>query len=198
MLDKKDLDAIETIFDRKFTEVEDRLDQKMDAKFEAFEVKMDQKMDAKFEAFEVKMDKKIDANFEAFEVKMDKKMDAKFEAFEVKMDKKMDAKFEAFEVKMDKKMDAKFEDFKKQFSLELADVLHDITNTINSNFNKMQKEIDKRFAIQDKKIDLLLEYSNENLRKHNEYDISFSRIDSKLLDHDLRLNSLETLSANAI
>ena len=168
MLDKKDLDAIETIFDRKFTEVEDRLDQKMDAKFEAFEVKMD------------------------------KKIDAKFEAFEVKMDKKMDAKFEAFEVKMDKKMDAKFEDFKKQFSLELADVLHDITNTINSNFNKMQKEIDKRFAIQDKKIDLLLEYSNENLRKHNEYDISFSRIDSKLLDHDLRLNSLETRSATAI
>ena len=168
MLDKKDLDAIETIFDRKFTEVEDRLDQKIDAKFEAFEVKMDKKMDAKFEAFEVKMDKKIDA------------------------------KFEAFEVKMDQKMDAKFEDFKKQFSLELADVLHDITNTINSNFNKMQKEIDKRFAIQDKKIDLLLEYSNENLRKHNEYDISFSRIDSKLLDHDLRLNSLETRSATAI
>ena len=168
MLDKKDLDAIETIFDRKFTEVEDRLDQKIDAKFEAFEVKMD------------------------------KKIDAKFEAFEVKMDKKMDAKFEAFEVKMDKKIDAKFEDFKKQFSLELADVLHDITNTINSNFNKMQKEIDKRFAIQDKKIDLLLEYSNENLRKHNEYDISFSRIDSKLLDHDLRLNSLETRSATAI
>ena len=168
MLDKKDLDAIETIFDRKFTDVEDRLDQKIDAKFEAFEVKMDKKMDAKFEAFEVKMDKKIDA------------------------------KFEAFEVKMDQKMDAKFEDFKKQFSLELADVLHDITNTINSNFNKMQKEIDKRFAIQDKKIDLLLEYSNENLRKHNEYDISFSRIDSKLLDHDLRLNSLETRSATAI
>ena len=168
MLDKKDLDAIETIFDRKFTEVENRLDQKIDAKFEAFEVKMDKKMDAKFEAFEVKMDKKIDA------------------------------KFEAFEVKMDKKMDAKFEDFKKQFSLELADFLHDITNTINSNFNKMQKEIDKRFAIQDKKIDLLLEYSNENLRKHNEYDISFSRIDSKLLDHDLRLNSLETRSATAI
>ena len=168
MLDKKDLDAIETIFDKKFTEVENRLDQKIDAKFEAFEVKMD------------------------------KKMDAKFEAFEVKMDKKMDAKFEAFEVKMDQKMDAKFEDFKKQFSLDLADVLHDITNTINSNFNKMQKEIDKRFAIQDKKIDLLLEYSNENLRKHNEYDISFSRIDSKLLDHDLRLNSLETRSATAI
>ena len=168
MLDKKDLDAIETIFDKKFTEVENRLDQKIDAKFEAFEVKMDKKMDAKFEAFEVKMDKKIDA------------------------------KFEAFEVKMDQKMDAKFEDFKKQFSLELADVLHDITNTINSNFNKMQKEIDKRFAIQDKKIDLLLEYSNENLRKHNEYDISFSRIDSKLLDHDLRLNSLETRSATAI
>ena len=198
MLDKKDLDAIETIFDRKFTEVEDRLDQKMDAKFEAFEVKMDKKIDAKFEAFEVKMDKKMDAKFEAFEVKMDKKIDAKFEAFEVKMDKKIDAKFEAFEVKMDQKMDAKFEDFKKQFSLELADVLHDITNTINSNFNKMQKEIDKRFAIQDKKIDLLLEYSNENLRKHNEYDISFSRIDSKLLDHDLRLNSLETRSATAI
>ena len=198
MLDKKDLDAIETIFDKKFTEVENRLDQKIDAKFEAFEVKMDKKIDAKFEAFEVKMDKKIDAKFEAFEVKMDKKMDAKFEAFEVKMDKKMDAKFEAFEVKMDQKMDAKFEDFKKQFSLELADVLHDITNTINSNFNKMQKEIDKRFAIQDKKIDLLLEYSNENLRKHNEYDISFSRIDSKLLDHDLRLNSLETRSATAI
>ena len=142
MLDKKDLDSIEKMFDRKFMEVEDRLDKKLSAK--------------------------------------------------------IDAKFEAFEAKMDAKIDSKFKTFKEQFSLELADVLHDITNTINSRFDKMQKEMDKRFAIQDKKIDLLLEYSNENIRKHNEYDINFSRIDSKLLDHDLRLNSLETRSATAI
>lgn len=142
MLDKKDLDSIEKMFDRKFMEVEDRLDKKLSAK--------------------------------------------------------IDSKFEAFEAKMDAKIDSKFKTFKEQFSLELADVLHDITNTINSRFDKMQKEMDKRFAIQDKKIDLLLEYSNENIRKHNEYDINFSRIDSKLLDHDLRLNSLETRSATAI
>ena len=124
MLDKKDLDAIEKMFDRKFIEVEDRLDKKMDTK-----------------------------------------------------------------------MDAKFKDFKEQFSLEISEVLQDINNTINYRFNKMEKEMEKRFAIQDKKIDLLLEYSNDNLRKHNEYDTNFSRIDSKLLNHDLRLHSLEANSA---
>ena len=146
MLDKKDLESIEKMFDRKFLEVENRLDKKIDAKFEAFETKMDAKIDAKFKAFEIKMDTKIDA---------------------------------------------KFKDFKEQFSLELSDVLHDITNTINYRFNEMEK----RFAIQDKKIDLLLEYSNDNLRKHDEYDRNFSRIDSKLLNHDLRLHSLEAHSA---
>lgn len=146
MLDKKDLDAIEKMFDKKFMEVEDRLDKKMNTKFGTFESKMNSRIDAKFEAFETKMDTKIDA---------------------------------------------KFKDFKEQFSLELSDVLHDITNTINYRFN----EIEKRFSIQDKKIDLLLEYSNDNLRKHEEYDRNFSRIDSKLLNHDLRLHSLEAHSS---
>ena len=153
MLDKKDLDSIEKMFDRKFTEVEDKLD---------------------------------------------KKIDTKFGTFETKMNDRMDTKFEEFEIRMNDRMDAKFKDFKEQFSLELSDVLHDITTTIDYRFNKMEEKLNKRFAVQDKKIDLLLEYSNENLRKHNEYDISFSRIDSKLLDHDLRLNSLETRSATAI
>lgn len=111
---------------------------------------------------------------------IEKMFDKKFLEVEDRLDKKMDAK-----------MDAKFKDFKEQFSLELSDVLHDITNTINYRFN----EIEKRFAIQDKKIDLLLEYSNDNLRKHEEYDRNFSRIDSKLLNHDLRLHSLEAHSA---
>ena len=145
----------------------------------------------KFLEVENRLDKKIDAKFEAFETKMDAKIDAKFKAFEIKMDTKIDAKFKAFETKMDTKIDAKFKDFKEQFSLELSDVLHDITNTINYRFNEMEK----RFAIQDKKIDLLLEYSNDNLRKHDEYDRNFSRIDSKLLNHDLRLHSLEAHSA---
>lgn len=138
MLDKKDLDSIEKMFDRKFTEVEDRLD------------------------------------------------------------KKINIKFEEFETKMNDRMDAKFKDFKEQFSLELSDVLHDITTTIDYRFNKMEEKLNKRFAVQDKKIDLLLEYSNENIRKHDEYDRNFSRIDSKLLNHDLRLHSLETRSATAI
>ena len=142
MLDKKDLDSLEKLFDKKFLEVEDRLDKKMDTK--------------------------------------------------------MDAKFEAFETKMDSKMDTRFKEFKEQFSLELSDVLHDITTTIDYRFNKMEEKLNKRFAVQDKKIDLLLEYSNENIRKHDEYDRNFSRIDSKLLNHDLRLHSLETRSATSI
>lgn len=152
-MDKKDLDAIEKLFDKKFLEVEDRLD---------------------------------------------KKIDAKFEAFELKMDKKMDAKFEAFELKMDEKMNTKFEGFKKQFSLELSDVLHDMMVTIDYRFNKMEESINQRFSTQDKKIDLLLEYAKDNLHKHNLYDRQFSKIDSKLLNHDLRLNSLEAFSRNAI
>lgn len=153
MLDKKDLDAIEKMFDRKFTEVEDRLDKKIDTKFGTFETKMNDRMDAKFEEFEIEMNERIDS---------------------------------------------KFKDFKEQFSLELSDVLHDITTTIDYRFNKMEEKLNKRFAVQDKKIDLLLEYSNENIRKHDEYDRNFSRIDSKLLNHDLRLHSLEARSATAI
>ena len=153
MLDKKDLDAIEKMFDRKFTEVEDRLDKKIDIKFGTFETKMNERMDSKFEEFEIEMNERIDS---------------------------------------------KFKDFKEQFSLELSDVLHDITTTIDYRFNKMEEKLNKRFAVQDKKIDLLLEYSNENIRKHDEYDRNFSRIDSKLLNHDLRLHSLETRSATAI
>ena len=153
MLDKKDLDAIEKMFDRKFTEVEDRLDKKIDIKFGTFETKMNERMDSKFEEFEIEMNERIDS---------------------------------------------KFKDFKEQFSLELSDVLHDITTTIDYRFNKMEEKLSKRFAVQDKKIDLLLEYSNENIRKHDEYDRNFSRIDSKLLNHDLRLHSLEARSATAI
>lgn len=153
MLDKKDLDAIEKMFDRKFTEVEDRLDKKIDTKFGTFETKMNDRMDAKFEEFKIEINDRIDS---------------------------------------------KFKDFKEQFSLELSDVLHDITTTIDYRFNKMEEKLNKRFAVQDKKIDLLLEYSNENIRKHDEYDRTFSRIDSKLLNHDLRLHSLEARSATAI
>lgn len=127
MLDKKDLDAIEKIFDRKFLEVEDRLGKKMD-----------------------------------------------------------------------EKTDSKFIDFKEQFSLELSDVLHDIISTIDSKFNKLEESINQRFAVQDKKIDLLLEYSKDNLREHDSYNRDFSKINSKLLNHDLRLSSLEARSATAI
>ena len=168
MLDKKDLDAIEKMFDRKFTEVEDKLD------------------------------KKIDTKFGTFETKINDRMDAKFEEFETKMNDRMNAKFEEFKIEIDERIDTKFKDFKEQFSLELSDVLHDITTTIDYRFNKMEEKLNKRFAVQDKKIDLLLEYSNENIRKHDEYDRNFSRIDSKLLNHDLRLHSLETRSATSI
>jgi len=168
MLDKKDLDAIEKMFDKKFLEVEDRLDKKLGTK--------------------------MDAKFEKFEEKMDSKLDARFEKFEEKINNTIDVKFESFKIEMDERMNSKFKDFKEQFSLELSDVLHDITATIDSKFSKMEEKINKRFALQDKKIDLLLEYSKDNLRKHDDYDRKFSKIDSKLLNHDLRLNSLEARS----
>lgn len=62
----------------------------------------------------------------------------------------------------------------------------------------MKNNMDQKFAIQDKKIDLLLQYSKDNLMKHEEYDQNFSKIHSQLLNHDIRLNSLETLSSSAM
>lgn len=165
-MDKKDLDAIEALFDKKFLEIEGKLEQKIDTKFEELELKLYEKMDARFEELELKLCKK------------------------------MDARFEELELKLYEKMDAKFEDFKSQFSSELADVLHDMMVTIDNRFNKMESYINQRFEIQDKKIDLLLEYSKDNLQKHDIYDRTFSKIDSKLLNHDLRLNSLEALSTS--
>lgn len=54
-MDKKDLDAIGQLLDKKF-----------DERFEAFEIKMDKKIDDKFEAFEIKIDKKLDDRFDDF------------------------------------------------------------------------------------------------------------------------------------
>lgn len=150
-MDKKDLDAIEALFDKKFLEIEDKLE---------------------------------------------KKIDAKFEELETKLYERMDTRFEKLEAKLYERMDTKFEDFKCQFSSELADVLHDMMVTIDKRFNKMEAYINQRFEIQDKKIDLLLEYAKDNLQKHDIYDTTFSKIDSKLLNHDLRLNSLEALSTS--
>ena len=165
-MDKKDLDAIEALFDKKFLEIEDKLE------------------------------KKIDAKFEELETKLYERMDTRFEELETKLYERMDTRFEELESKLYERMDTKFEDFKCQFSSELADVLHDMMVTIDKRFNKMEAYINQRFEIQDKKIDLLLEYAKDNLQKHDIYDTTFSKIDSKLLNHDLRLNSLEALSTS--
>ena len=143
MLDKKDLEAIEKIFDKKFNE------------------KFDEKFDKKFAEFEEKFDKRIDA-----------------------------------------KLDARF----AKFSKELAEVLTDFTYTIDKRFSDMEAKFDKKFEEQnkrldrqDKKLNFVLDCHKENIEKHKNYDDALSKINSKLFDHDLRLDSLEnTISTTAI
>lgn len=158
MLDKKDLDAIEKMFDKKFLEVEDRLDKKID-----------QKMDSKFEVFEEKILNIIDGKFETFEEKMLNIMDSK--------------------------LNTRF----TKFTEELSEVLIDFTYTIGKRFSEMEAKFDKkveeqnkRLDRQNKKLDFVVDCYKDNLEKHAKYDDNLSKINSKLFDHDLRLDSLES------
>lgn len=90
-------------------------------------------------------------------------------------------KFLEIEDRLDKKIDDKLESFKKQFTLESSNIL-------------MEEQLNNRIISPDKIIDLLTEYSNEDYRKNSEYIHNFSKINSKLLDHELRLISLEARS----
>ena len=170
MLDKKDLDAIEKILDKKFLEVEDRLDKKWD--------------------------KKIDAKFEEFEIKMNNRMDAKFGEFETKMITRMDAKFEEFETKMITRMDAKLNSRFAKFTEEVAEVLKDITYTIDKRFSEIEAKLDMKIEEQNKILDSLVNSYKENLDEHAKYNDNFSKINSKLFDYDLRLVSLEKKITN--
>lgn len=71
MLDKKDLDAIEKIFDKKFLEVEDRLDKKLDTKIDARFVKFTEELSEVLTDFTYTIDKR----FSEMEAKFDKKIE---------------------------------------------------------------------------------------------------------------------------
>lgn len=150
------------------------------------------------------------------------------EAIEKMFDTKLDKKFAEFEEKLDKKIDAKLDARFAKFSQELAEVLTDFTYTIDKRFTEMEAKFDKKFANmeakfdkkfadmetkfdkkveeqnkrldrQDKKLDFLLNCYKENLEQHKSYNDTLSKINSKLFDHDLRLDSLEnTISTAAI
>ena len=108
---------------------------------------------------------------------------------------------------MDEKIDKRF----SQFSLEIAEIFHDFAFTIDRKFVKFENKFDKRFEEQnekldlhdkklsllDKKFDFLTNSYQENLEQHKQYDSNLSRINSKLFDHDMRIDSLEARSITA-
>ena len=117
--------------------------------------------------------------------------------------------------KLDEKLDARF----TKFTLELSEVLQDFTYTIDKKFSDMEAKFDKKFEeqnkkidaqnqkidaqnqkidaqnqkldMQNKKLDFVVNCYKENLDKHSEYDNNLSKINSRLFDHNLRLDSLE-------
>lgn len=72
MLDKQDIQTIDTL-----------IEEKLDKRFEEFEKRLDEKMDQRFETFEQRMDEKMDKRFETMEERIMKNvatlMDAKFQ-----------------------------------------------------------------------------------------------------------------------
>lgn len=72
MLDKQDIQTIDTL-----------IEEKLDNRFEEFEKRLDEKMDQRFETFEQRMDEKMDKRFETMEERIMKNvatlMDAKFQ-----------------------------------------------------------------------------------------------------------------------
>lgn len=152
-MDKKDLQEIENIIDKK-----------LDARFSKFTLELSEVLkdftytiDKRFSTMEAKFDKKF-ADMEA-------KFDKKFADMEVKFDKK----FADMNVKFDKKIEEQ---------------------------NKKIDTQNKKLDMQGKKLDFVVNCYKENLDKHSEYDNNLSKINSRLFDHNLRLDSLEGATVN--
>ena len=141
MLDKKDLDAIEKIFDKKFLEVEDRLDKKLD-----------KKIDSKFEEFETKMITRTDDKFEEFETKliniMDSKLNSRFAIFSQEVSEVLkditytiDKRFSDIETKLDIKIE------------EQNKILDSLINSYKENLDEHAKYNDNFYKINSKLFD---------------------------------------------
>lgn len=92
--------------------------------------------------------------------------------------------------KLDEKLDARF----AKLTLELSEVLKDFTYIIDKRFEEQNKKIDaqnQKLDMQNKKLDFVVNCYKENLDKHSEYDNNLSKINSRLFDYNLRLDSLE-------
>lgn len=100
---------------------------------------------------------------------------------------------------LDKKdLDAIEEMFNEKF-LEIENKLNkNIDTKFEILFIKLEETINQKYALQDNIIDIFSEYSKYNFHKYDEYNTIFSQINSKLLNHDLRLISLEAHSSTTI
>ena len=80
--------------------------------------------------------------------------------------------------------------FKQELTNFKSEINHRLDNLDNelvclqNSFTKMEYE-------HSKKLDLLLDYANANIEKHEQYDKSFSQIDTKILNHDIQIEILE-------
>lgn len=127
------------------------------------------------------IDKKLDARFAKFTLELSEVLkdftytiDKRFSTMEAKFDKR----FSTMEAKFDKK----FEEQNKKIDAQ------------NKKIDAQNEKIDaqnKKLDIQDKKLDFVVNCYKENLEKHSEYDNNLSKINSRLFDHNLRLDSLE-------
>ena len=80
--------------------------------------------------------------------------------------------------------------FKQELTNFKSETNHRLDNLDNelvclqNSFTKMEYE-------HSKKLDLLLDYANANIEKHEQFDKSFSQIDNKILNHDIQIEILE-------
>ena len=91
------------------------------------------------------------------------------------------------------------EDVEQMFSAMQA-TLESTKSEFDKRFEEQNEKLDlhdKKLSLLDKKFDFLTNSYQENLEQHKQYDSNLSRINSKLFDHDMRIDSLEARSITA-
>ena len=112
--------------------------------------------------------------------------------FDRKFDEKFDQKFDE---KFDQKMTIEHKIIDQKFDKFHNDIVTEFKN-LNIMLNKEFHKINKKFEIQDKKFELYLKEIKAISEKSNKHENEINKINSKLFDHDIRLDSLENSVAN--
>ena len=117
--------------------------------------------------------------------------------------------------KLDEKLDKKFDEFYTKISHDVTDNLEMVISTSNNNFNKIYAKLSEHSKVLKEHSDKLDEHSkilNEHSKilnqlvvftkttslKNQSYDAELGKINTKLFEHETRIDNLEEVNLQAV